>query len=254
MAPSYHALLAVDAEGFSRNRDIELPGLHTEIRRAVECACDRSGLGDAWRTARVRQHSGDGLFAILPEQAAISLIHPFGRQVQDILAEGAPRLRADGLRLRLRIALHAGLVDDERPVTAGISTATNDVHRLLECEPLKAALADSDPDLTLAAMVVSAEMFDVYVRGGHTRLRASQFTPVAARVKQFDRTAFLYVPVPSRRPADADAAPGAPDDSVGLGEHGGSGGVSLGEVSVTGDGAQNVIGNQVGGDIRQRRS
>jgi hypothetical protein len=137
MVPSFRGLLVVDAEGFSRHRDAELPGLHAEIRHAVECACERSGLHDTWQDARVVQSTGDGLFAVLPHDAMVALIHPFTDSLQDILADAATRLRARGLGLRLRVALHAGLVDDEHPVTAGISTATNEVHRLLNCEPVR---------------------------------------------------------------------------------------------------------------------
>lgn len=254
MAPSYHALLAVDAKDFTLNPDKKLPDLHTEIRRAVGLACDRSGLGDAWRDARVLNHQGDSLFAILPHDTAIPLIHPFGEMVQDVLAESAPKLRADGLRLRLRVALHTGLVDDEHPDAAGISTASNDVHRLLECKPLKDALADSDPDVTFTAMIVSTEMFDVYVRGGHTKLRASQFTVVQAKVKHYDRAAYLRVPAPSRRPADDGPAPGAQEGPAGDGDDGGPGGVPVRGVSIRGDGTQNAFGNQVGGSFRQSRS
>jgi hypothetical protein len=251
MVPSFRALLIVDAEGFSRHRDVELAGLHTEIRRAVECACERSGLRDRWQGVRVLQSTGDGLFAVLPYDAMVSLIYPFTDRLQDVLAEAAPRLRASGLRLRLRAALHAGLVDDEHPVTAGISAATNDVSRLLDCEPLRAALRDSDPNVTFAAMILSSEAFDLFVRGGHTGLQPSRFTQVRAKVKQFDRTAYLYVPAPSQRAlADEsrpDAAPSAPLPTP-------PSGLSVNNVSVTGDAAQNVIGNQVGGDLQQERS
>ena len=128
-------------------------------------------------------------------------------------AESAPQLRAGGLSLRLRAALHVGLVDDEHPVTAGISAATNDVSRLLDCEPLRMALRDSDPDVTFAAMIVSAEAFDMFVRGGHTGLPPSRFTKVRAQVKQFDRTAYLYVPVPSHRAPGDEPSPGAAPDN-----------------------------------------
>jgi hypothetical protein len=250
MIPSFRGLLVVDAEGFSRHRDVELPGLHTEIRRVVEWACERSGLHDTWQDARVLQSTGDGLFAVLPHAAMGALIHPFTDRLQDILTDTAPRLRADGLGLRLRVALHTGLVDDEHPVTAGISTATNEVHRLLDCEPVRGALRDSDPDITFAATILSSEVFDLFVRGGHTDLQPSQFTQVRARVKQFDRTAYLYIPVPSTRapahdsPADATQPEHVPPP----------GALSVGSVSVTGHAAQNVIGSQVQGDIRQKRS
>jgi hypothetical protein len=251
MVSAIRSLLVVDAEGFSRNRDVELPSLHTEIRRVVECACERSDLGGVWKAVRFLQSTGDGLLAVLPLDAMVQLIHPFTDRLQDVLAESAPRLRARGLRLRLRVALHAGLVDDEHPVTAGISTATNDVSRLLDCEPLRAALRDSDPDVTFAAVIVSAEAFEMFVRGGHTGLQPSQFTLGRAKVKQFDRPAHLYIPVHSQceRPDGAQRVAAPPARVPGP-----TGGMSLGNVSVTGDAAQNVIGNQVGGGIRQERA
>lgn len=250
--PSFQTLLVVDAEGFSRHRDAELPGLHTEIRRVLACACELSGLSQAWENVRFMQSTGDGILAVLPQAAMVSLIHPFADRLQEALAEAAPRLRARGLRLRLRVALHVGLVDDEHPVTAGISTATNDVSRLLDCEPLRAALRDSDPDLTLAALMISSEAFETYVRGGRTGLQPSQFTQVRAKVKQFDRPAFLYVPAPSHRDHSDDES--TPDVALPAPAPSPTGGMSFGDVRVTGDAAQNIIGAQAGGDIRQERS
>ena len=252
MTPPFRALLTVDAEGYSRNRDVELPGLHTKIRYAVECACEQSGLREAWRGVHFLQSTGDGLLVVLPYDAAALLIHPFTEHLQEVLAQIAPPLRASGLSLRLRAAVHVGLVDDEDPVTGGISAATNDVSRLLDCEPLRAALRDSDPNVTFAAMVVSAQAHDMFVRGGHTGLQPSQLTKVRATVKQFNQVAYLYVPVPSRRGQSDDqprthAASGKSVPAT-------PGGVSVNRVSITGNGSQNVIGNQVGGSIHQKRS
>jgi hypothetical protein len=248
--PSIRALFVVDAEGFTRNRDADLPGMHTEIRCVIETACERSGLAEAWKAVRFLQSTGDGVLAVLPLDAMVSLIHPFIDHLQNVLAESARDLRARGLSLRLRVAVHYGLVDDEHPVTAGISTATNDVCRLLECEPLRAALRDSDPDITFVAVIASSEAFEMFVRGGHTGLKPSQFTPVRAKVKQFDRPAFLYVPTPSwRERPDDDVPPGGGSPSPAP-----AGGTSFGGVSITGDGAQNAFGNHVGGDFRQERS
>jgi hypothetical protein len=250
MIPSIRGLVVVDAEGFSRHRDAQLPSLHTEIRRAVAGACERSGLRGSWQGARVLQSTGDGLFAVLPHEALVKLIHPFTDSLQDILADAAPRLRSMGMRLRLRVALHAGLVGDEDPETAGVSTATNDLHRLLDCEPLRAALRNSDPEVTFAASILSSEVFDLFVRGGHTDLQPSQFATVQAQVKQFDRPAYLYVPRPSAREVSDEAVPHTPEHE----DCAPPAGLSMGHVSVTGDAAQNVIGNQVHGSIRQKRS
>jgi len=252
MIPPFRALLTVDAEGYSRNRDAELPGLHTEIRHAVESACERSGLGEAWRGVRVLQSTGDGVLAVLPYDAAALLIYPFTDRLQEALAQIAPRLRAGGLSLRLRAAVHVGLVDDEHPVTGGISAATNDVSRLLDGEPLRAALRDSDPNITFAAMIVSAQACDLFVRGGHTNLQPSQLTQVQVKVKQFDQVAYLYVPVRSCRVLSGDQPRAHAESGESLPVP--PGGVSVSRVSVTGNASQNVIGNQVGGSISQKRS
>jgi hypothetical protein len=92
----------------------------------------------------------------------------------------------------------------------------------------------------------------MFVRGGHTKLSPSRFTKVRAKVKQFDRPAYIYVPTPSNRedpggdgPSDGGTPPPKP---------GPTGGMAFGNVSVSGDNTQNAFGNQIGGDFRQERS
>src|SRR5262245_25625863 len=129
------AVLVVDAEGFSRNRDVDLPRLHMAIRRAVERACAASGLGEVWDSLRFVESTGDGLLAIFPHSAASALIDPFPLRLQEQLAQAASSLGR--LRLRLRLALHIGLIDDERAEAPGISTAVIDTCRLVNAEPLR---------------------------------------------------------------------------------------------------------------------
>ncbi|WP_131736413.1 hypothetical protein [Actinomadura roseirufa] len=251
---TFRALLVVDAEDFSAHSDVKLPHLHREIRRALGAAFEASGLGDTWRAVRFLESTGDGILAVLPLEAVPRLVEPFPRRLQEELAAAAPGLRARGMRLRLRVALHVGLVDDERPGAPGISTATVDVNRLLDAEPLRAALRGSDPEVTFVAALLSAELFGNYVAGGRTGLRESQFTEVAVKVKRFERLAHLYVPTPSREPGPEDGrdgpsggtpsrppAPPAP------------GGPSIGGVTINGRDAQVAFGNQIGGGLTQER-
>ncbi|GAA3952285.1 hypothetical protein GCM10023085_38520 [Actinomadura viridis] len=250
--PSMQSLLVVDTKGFSGHPDAVLPILHTEMRDALSQACEHSGLGEAWKAARFQQSTGDGVLALLPLDAMEQLIHPFPIRLQEALATAARRLRADGARLRLRVALHVGRVDDEHPVTAGISTSTVDVNRLLDCKPLRAALDESHPDVTFTAVIVSSEAFKMFVEGGHTGLHPSQLRPVRAEVKQFDQPAYLYVPTPSWRehpPTSEPTTLPAPSPAPPSG-----GGISMGNVEIPGQRSQNSFGNQVGGDYRQERS
>ncbi|MGH3389139.1 MAG: hypothetical protein ACRDOO_09715 [Actinomadura sp.] len=246
---NYRALLVVDAEKFSAHRDAELVAVHLEIRRVLAAACADSGLGEAWQNVRFMESTGDGILTALPHESIPALIDLFPRYLQDALAESARTLRARGLRLRLRVALHVGLVDDEHPQAPGISSAVIEISRLLDSDPLRDALANSDVDVTFAAFLLSAELFSTYVAGGRTRLRESQFTEVGVRVKQYARPAYLFVPVPSesrvpeRSPeshtAPAVSPPGAP---------------SISGIEIRGDGTQNAFGNVISGDLRQERS
>jgi hypothetical protein len=247
----YRALLTVDAEKFSSHRDTELPPLHMEIRHALVAACAASGLADVWRSVRFRESTGDGILAVLPDKAIPALIDPFPLRLQEALAAVAPELRAAGLRLRLRVALHVGLVDDERAEAPGISTATIDVCRLLDSKPLREALRRSDPNVTFTAVLLSQEVFTTYVAGGRTALRESQFTPVKVAVKQFSRIAYLRVPVPSDAP-EPQATPDTTEPAVAPSPP--TSGTSINGITINGQGSQNVIGNTVGGDLKPEQS
>jgi hypothetical protein len=251
----FRALLVVDAEGFSTHPDAKLPDLHMEIRNVLAKACHASGcgLGEAWENARFMESTGDGVLTALPYELSAALIDPFPRRLQDALHDAAPGLRARDLRLRLRVALHVGPVDDERPDAPGIATATVDVNRLLDSDPLRAALKHSDPQATFAAFMLSEDIFRYGVLGGRTSMRESQFTEVAVKVKQYARPAYLYVPVPSTRPSDPADPSTAPERAQGASSSS-PGGTTVSGITISGEGAQAAIGNTVGGDLRQERS
>ncbi|MCD0450011.1 hypothetical protein LO762_12525 [Actinocorallia sp. API 0066] len=249
----YRGLFAVDIEDYSGNSDNELPVLHRAMLAALDTAFSGASLADVWEAGRP-QTAGDSVFLLVPHEALPPLVHPFPDLLQGALSERARALRADGLGLRLRMALHVGAVDDTDPVTAGISTATNEVHRLLDCEPVREALKGSHPDVTRLAVCLSARVYEDVVVSGASGLHPSRLEPVRARVKRFDQTAYLYVPVPSRREppspaagqtAEPDPAPSGPLPS-GL--------PSWGPISVQGDGVNNAVGNWTQGSFHQGRS
>lgn len=251
---AFRALLVVDAEKFSAHRDADLPDVHMEIRRVLAAACRKSGLGEMWENARFMESTGDGVLAALPLEASRALIDPFPRRLQETLKTASPRLSSRGLRLRLRAAMHIGLVDDERQDAPGISTALIDVNRLLDSDPLRDALKHSDPEVTFVAFLVSAELFANYVQGGRTGLRESQFSRVRVKVKQFDRPAHLYVPTPSAAGEPSAETAGPPAEPAGPPAPGPApAGTSISGITISGDGSQNAFGNTVGGDFRQER-
>jgi hypothetical protein len=104
--------------------------------------------------------------------------------------------------------------------------------------------------VTFAAFLLSEDIFRPYVLGGRTSLRESQFTEVAVKVKQYARPAYLYVPVPSTRPAEPSAE--SPDKPAPAQAHR-SQGTSISGITISGDDTQAAFGNTVGGDLRQER-
>jgi len=204
---AFCVLLVVDAAKFSAQRDAELRDVDMTIREVLDEALKASNLVETWQAARFVENTGDGILAVLPAESAPRLMDHFPRCLQEELAERAPKLRERGARLRLKAALHVGLVDDECSA-APFSTAAIDVNRLLEAEPLRAALKESDPDVTYAAFIVSAKLFDTYVAGGWTRLRESQFTEIRVKAKEYKGPAYLYIPTPSLGKTPSTAAEG----------------------------------------------
>ena len=202
----YRALLAVDAEGFTTHNDAGLAPLAIDIQRVVRAACEAAGLGATWDALRFKTAKGDGVLAAFPTEALSGLIDPFAARLQRQLADMAPTLRSRGARLRLRVALHVGMLDDGPGEAQGASAATNTVSRLLNSRPLYSALEESDPEVTLVALLLSSEVFESWVAGGWTSLRPSQFTEVEATAKRFRQTAYLHVPTPSGFPASVPPA------------------------------------------------
>ncbi|MFC6882942.1 FHA domain-containing protein [Actinomadura yumaensis] len=197
--PSYVTVLAVDLERFTANPSASLTGLSEAVPRVLETAMRRSGLD--WAERRFPQGTGDGYVLGLPVERTPLLLHPFLNELQCVLEEEAVRLRAEdpGARMRMRVSVHLGPLPDGGGEGAanGVGKPMNDAHRLLDCGPLRAALAAADPEVTLVAGIVSRRVYEDVVEAGYTALRPSELRRVDARVKRFAEPAWLYVPKPS---------------------------------------------------------
>ncbi|WP_018653385.1 hypothetical protein [Actinomadura flavalba] len=245
---TFRALLVIDTEGYGSHRQDQFRALRGEIRRVVREAAEASGFGAELASVPFREDTGDGMLAALPTDLMPLLLDRFPQRLQEALEAAAPALRGRGSRLRLRVALHHGPMDDADPEDAGASSAVVEVNRLLGARPLKDALLLSDPEVSHVAFLLSAETYRTYVALGEVALRPSQCTPVEVAVKEYERPGYLYVPKPSRRPLDPEPAPApAPAPAERPPAPG------LGAVTFNGDGTQAAFGNSVGGDLRQER-
>ncbi|MFJ6000282.1 hypothetical protein [Streptomyces sp. NPDC092370] len=147
------------------------------------------------------QRKGDEQLAVRPlDGTEPRLVDDYIRHLVAELREYNSQ-RVPEARMRLRAVVHQGLVelaDNGFAGTAVVATA-----RLLNALPLYDALA-AHPDADLA-LLLSDDVFRSTVAGGHTTLSAEDFTRVAVRVKEYEATAWRWVPAP----AVASREPGA---------------------------------------------
>lgn len=194
-------LLAVDIQGFSKNPSAHQDWLINLIPTVLERAFTRSGLLDVWQGAEVTDSTGDGYIVCFAAVNLPQIVDRFIDELQTVLRDQAPTLRAydSTLRMRMRLALGCGptaSISDGR-IGSPAGEAMMELHRLLDAEPLRRLLEQSDPEVTFVAAILSRRAFDDVVRAGRASYRPSQFAPVRVTVKEYDGAAHVRVPEPS---------------------------------------------------------
>ena len=212
--PAVHrTILVVDVERFGdrhRTNPHQLAvrdGMYRALRQAFHNA------GVRWADCR-HEDRGDGVLILAAAET------PKASFVESLPGELAEALREHNSthpvqeQIRLRMALHAGEINYDDHGVAG--AAINLAFRLLEADPLKAALADSPGVL---ALIVSSWFFDEVVRHSPASNPAT-YRPTQVVVKETTtvgwiclpdhpypsaeapaRSADLVTPVPRQRPA-----------------------------------------------------
>ncbi|MFG2089815.1 hypothetical protein [Spirillospora sp. NPDC048824] len=178
--PVRRTVVAADVHHYSEAAPLQQVDIQKTLIDALDSAATLSGLDRSrWYT----QAQGDAELAVLPADAPEPIV------IADLVRELTNQLArvnhaADpALRLRLRVAIHSGIVHfghNGLPGPAAIETC-----RLLEARPLKEALSASTADL---ALIVSDRLFHDIVEAGYRGLRAADFTSVEVAVKEFAGT------------------------------------------------------------------
>ncbi|MFR9731013.1 hypothetical protein ACL03H_17450 [Saccharopolyspora sp. MS10] len=195
--PPYRAVLAVDAKDFSSAPSAHQEALSADVPELLRAASEQSGHSRLWEAKVLGSATGDGYFFAVDAADAPFLVDPFLAELDDVLSEHDEVVRARDrrLKLRLRVSVHLGPIPD-----SGLSTAMNETHRLLDSEPVREALAGTDPEVTYVAAILSERVFTDVIEGGYVKLCASQLAKRAVRVKRFASTGYLYVPNGSPAP------------------------------------------------------
>ncbi|GGP34760.1 hypothetical protein [Saccharothrix coeruleofusca] len=184
---SRRVLISVDAEAYSARNDRQQLHMQHALLDVLEVAAAQAGFD---RTRWDVQHAGDSELAVLPADTSERQV------VDDFTGSLAHALGAhndehpDEPRLRLRMAVHQGLVCPSVAGYAGQGVVT--VSRMVDSRPARRALlACPAADVVLA---LSPSLFVEVVGQGHTRLSWSDFREATIRNKSFVGTAWLHVP------------------------------------------------------------
>jgi hypothetical protein len=188
----HRTIVAVDVEGFgdrrrtNRNQVAVRDGLYGAMSEAFGQA------GVPWVDCD-HEDRGDGIFILVDPEVPKSV---FAEALPSALVTALCRhngLHPDPERIRLRMALHAGEVTfDQHGATAA---SVNLAFRLLECGPVKAALAASPG---VMAVIASSWFFEEVVR--HSMADPAQYHAVLVAVKETTTTGWICLPDHPGRP------------------------------------------------------
>jgi hypothetical protein len=175
-------------EQYSRRDNLRQYRAQQTFHEVMDEAVNAIGLRrDDWTT----QQSGDGELAILPadtpEPAVVADLVP----ALDRILRDHNQTLLPAARIRLRVAIHQGLV--HLTGTNGFPGETVvEVSRLLDAEVLRHALRVF-PHASVA-LIVSRSIFQDVVRQRYRGLRPERFAHVPVTVKQLATDAWIYVP------------------------------------------------------------
>ena len=179
-------LSAVDATAYGRADDLQQKLMQTALPAVLEEAAARAKLH---RVEWQRQSTGDGELALLPvTEEEPRVVDDYVYHLHGSLRAYNRDLRPEA-RLRLRLALHHGVVVPASPGFAGQGVVV--VSRLLDSRPVRAALEVSDADL---AVIVSDEVFSATVAQRYTTVPEEAFRRVFVELKEYAGSAWLHVP------------------------------------------------------------
>lgn len=199
--PVHRTIVVFDVEGFgnyrrtNRHQVIVRGGLYQSVSVAFEQA------GIPWDPG-AHEDRGDGIFVLIPPEVPKSLFVELLPSALVTALNAHNRTHPYEERIRLRMSLHAGEVHYDRYGVTGNSI--NRAFRLIDAQPLKAALAGSPGVL---AIIASSWFFHEVVRHAPADVSAG-YRPVLATTKEGTEPGWVCLPDHPR-----PAVVAAPDSS-----------------------------------------
>ncbi|MEU0878597.1 hypothetical protein ABZ345_08375 [Lentzea sp. NPDC005914] len=181
--------VAADIEKYSRFHNLEAMRAQERFVELMRRARAHAGIDEAEVD---RESAGDSEYAILPAGLDETVVVPRLLAGFDRAARAVNNDLNDHARLRVRVALDRGLVTPS--VNGWVGRSTIAVHRLLDSEPVRAALADH-PDRD-CAIIVSDTIYQDVARHGYEGMSPGEFSEALVNLpnKNFTERAWLHIP------------------------------------------------------------
>lgn len=190
----HRSILTMDIEGYSNRANPAQASLRAALYDlAAGCAAD-AGLD--WSEFGI-EDAGDSILLFIPATVPpVKLAGPFIRALDDRLAERS-RQTSPEYSMRLRVALHHGLVDRDAHGWSG--EAINLTARLLDAQPLRDVLKVASR--ARLAFIVSDDLYRDVIRHQYRTIDTAAYRPVRFDVKQQHGIAgWIFVPGYSNPP------------------------------------------------------
>lgn len=185
--PLYRSMMVLDVAGFGRLSNLAQLQVRTALNTAVRAAFRTGGV--RWSALAVEDR-GDGAIILAPPTVSkVDLLDP----VVPILAarlRGYNAAAEPGLRIRVRVSIHAGEV--HRDATGWAGTDLNVACRLVS-NPAVSRYLLQRPEADLL-LVVSESVYDGVVRHAYRRIDPATYAPVHVAVKELNARAWAHVP------------------------------------------------------------
>ncbi|WP_328620556.1 hypothetical protein [Streptomyces sp. NBC_00354] len=188
--PLFRTLLLIDTERYSDRDDVQ----QGYFRRMLFGIVDRVLLSaGADQSLRRREDRGDAVMELI--DPAVPLTDLLRALLKDAPAElrAVNRLAASSAQIRLRAVLATGFVHIDE-FDGWVGTDLNNACRLLDGDPLRAALRERPDDY---ALCVSESVHAGIVAHDHLGIPKDEFHPITVPTKNGPMAAWLHGPLPT---------------------------------------------------------
>lgn len=182
------AMLGIDVAGFSSDARTEDAREHLRavMYKALIDALEGSGI--RWADCSHKDEGDGAIVTLMPGFPADALIAGLPKRLRDQIGHHN-RMSTEANRMQLRMAVHVGRVCwDAHGV---VSDDLTRLARLLDADPVRAALAGSGTEL---AVVVSDYVYETHVLRRPSLADPADFKPLHCMVKHTPVTGWLYLP------------------------------------------------------------